>query len=329
MSPILTSLRFDLVLVVESGGRNGHAADEDRIETGERGHGPRPSDVNLDVLELGGALLRGELVCDRPSRGLGRVAELLLLADLVDLHDRPVDLVRDVVPVFLPVDAVLVDLIERLDAFAVRVRPESDAAEHLEGLPMRREAHALDVTDAVTHEAQCPLGRDAGVLLPERAGGRVAWVGERLADLLPQALVELLEVGRGHVNLAARFEDLGVLAAKLEWDRFDRLQVRGDVLTGAAIPARGPLDEHTVLVDQIDRHPVHLLLGDESFDVAPEPALGARSPGLQFLEREDVVERHHRGPVLHRSEEVARRRAHPLRRTVGGDELGELVFQSE
>src|SRR5436190_1652948 len=83
----------------------GHA-----LEHRERRRLSGTPDRHHDLLELRGALLGRELVRDGPARRLRREAELRTQPQVVDLHDHAVDLVRQVVPMLLPVLAVGVDL---------------------------------------------------------------------------------------------------------------------------------------------------------------------------------------------------------------------------
>ena len=67
----------DLVDVVERRVADGRPADEDRGHVRDRGHRACAPDVDLDLLELRGDLLGGELVRRRPARGAADEAELL------------------------------------------------------------------------------------------------------------------------------------------------------------------------------------------------------------------------------------------------------------
>ena len=79
----------------------------------------------------------------------------------------------------------------------------------------------------------------------------------------------------------------------------DRAQVVRDVLADLAVAARGAALEHAVAVDERDREPVDLRLGDELEVAGPRSprARGgahARDPGAQLLLRARVGEREHR-----------------------------------
>ena len=104
-----------LVLVVQRRHADRRAADEHRLEHGERRRPAGAADRHLDVAQQRRALLRRELVGDRPPRRPRRRAEPGALLDVVDLDDDAVDLVAEVVAVLLPVLAVGGDVVERVE----------------------------------------------------------------------------------------------------------------------------------------------------------------------------------------------------------------------
>src|SRR5213078_3609952 len=106
------ALALDLVRVVQGGPVYRRPADLDRLHHGERRDPAGAPDVDLDVEQPGGHLLRRVLEGDGPAgRPAGR-AELALQRDLVDLHHDAVDLVGralGIVPVLAVVGNVLAD----------------------------------------------------------------------------------------------------------------------------------------------------------------------------------------------------------------------------
>ena len=72
VSPGTHVLGLHLVLVVQGGQLDGRAADEHRLEHGERRGLPGAADRHLMSCSIGGALLGRELVGDRPARRLRR-----------------------------------------------------------------------------------------------------------------------------------------------------------------------------------------------------------------------------------------------------------------
>jgi hypothetical protein len=90
---------------------------------------------------------------------------------------------------------------------------------------------------------QVAPGGDGRVLLPQRASGAVARVGERRLAVGDQAGVERFEVGEPEEDLAAHFEHRGhrvlVGAGEPFRDVGDGAGVERDVLAGAAVAAGG------------------------------------------------------------------------------------------
>ena len=169
--------------------------------------------------------------------------------------------------------------------------------------------------------AQNDSSREAvilGVLLPQRAGRRVAGIGEGLEPRLELALVELLERRHRHVHLAAHLEHRRHRAPLLRPPQRvghggDGGHVGGDVVAGDPVAAGGRLHQPAVLVDERHGEPVDLELADEGgLDRLGCDAGHAVEPGVQLLDAEGVVEAHHRRPVLHRGEQ--HRRCPPTRR---------------
>ena len=157
---------------------------------------------------------------------------------------------------------------------------------------------ALGGAEAVAPHRERPLGGELRVELADRAGGRVARVHERRQPGLGAALVEGGEVGQRHVDLAAHLEQRrGVLDP--QGDRGDRAQVVRDVLADLAVAAGGAALEHAVAVQERDRQPVDLRLGDEPElrvldPLAREVRAHAGDPRAQLLLRAGVGERVHR-----------------------------------
>ena len=97
------ALALDLARVVQGGHPDRRPRHQDRLHHPERRDPPGPPDVDLDVEQLGGDLLRRVLEGDRPARCPRRRAELVLDLTLVELDHHTVDLVLDPVPVLAEV----------------------------------------------------------------------------------------------------------------------------------------------------------------------------------------------------------------------------------
>ena len=292
--------------VVESGAGHRRAGDEDRLHHAEGRDAAGASDLDGDVQQAGTDLLGRVLVGGGPAGHSGGVAQAALKGVVVELEDDAVDLVDEVVAV----GGIALDVSLTLDASphhgVVGGHRQPPAGQQLVPLVLPG-GEALprcggDRTDSVGDHRQGPGGGDGGVLLAQRAGGRIAGVGEDLQEggsvglplHVPGAalLVEGLEVLGGEVDLSAHLEQRRVgVAGQDEGDRGDGAHVTGDVLTGGAVAAgRGP-GEDAVLVGQGHGQAVDLDLCCHGELVVADPGLGdhALGPLLDLVEGEDVL----------------------------------------
>jgi hypothetical protein len=153
---------------------------------------------------------------------------------------------------------------------------------------------------------QRPRGRDPRVLLPQRAGCRVARVGERGLAGVDEGGVELDEPLGREEHLAADLEQLRyVVAVHLGRDLVEGADVGGDVFTRTPVAAGGGAHEHSALVDEVDGEPVDLQLAQVADARATDVALHPRRPGGDLLVGERVVEAEHPLEVLDRREQRA------------------------
>ena len=183
--------------------------DEHGFENCEGCDPARASDVDLDVGELGGGLLGRVLVGDRPPRRPRGGTEAALHRDVVDLDHDSVDLVLDVVAVLAPVRDLVDDLVGAGHLGGVGRHRQTPGPERQVGVVQRLRSPALRVPDPVTDHPQLATGRDLRILLPQRAGGRVARIRERRLALRHERGVERLEVLHPEEDLATDLEDLG------------------------------------------------------------------------------------------------------------------------
>ena len=180
--------------------------------------------------------------------------------------------------------------------------------------------HLAHLAPGIGEEAERARGGDARVLLAQRAGGGIARIGEDLLARRLLPLVELEEIGLGHVDLAAHLADFRHVAAfELLRHVLQRADIGGDVLAFAAVAAGGGGDEFAVLVAQRHRQAVDLRLGAEGdlLVVAElEEAADAGDEIDDVLLGEGVVEREHRHRVAHFLEAAGGRGADPARRRI-------------
>ena len=320
VSPISTPLRLTSDGVVQGGQLHGGAGDLDRLHVGEGGDPAGAADVDPDVEELGRRLLRRVLERDRPARGARGRAQPPLQRVLVDLHDDAVDLVLDRVPLLLGALDELPDTRQVVDHPEAVAHRQPERAQPVVGRRLPVDLEAPVRPDAVHHQPQRPGGGDPRVLLPERAGGGVARVGERRLALLDHAGVDVGEGRDREVDLAAHLEQLrDVVPGQLLRDALHRADVGGDVLPRGAVAAGGGAHQPALLVDDRDRDAVDLELAQEAGARAALP-LDAGRPGGQLVAGEGVVQALHPLEVLDRRERGGEAAVDLLARRLGGDE---------
>ena len=287
----------------------------------------RTAGVHADLSEPGGSFLGRELVGDGPPGGVAGGPQLLLQGDLVDLHHHAVDLVVDRVAVALPALAESEHLLQRLDATDVGIDRQAGLFQVVQDLGVTLGPSAFHRADAMAPQAQGPRGGDAGVLLAKASGGCVARIGEGLLAPVPKFLVELLEGPDGQVDLAPDLEDLRMPGpAQTHRDGADGSDVRGDVIPDGPVAPGRSAPVGPILVRERHRQAIDLQLADE-LGLLPDHPLDPLAPRVELLPGERVVQREHRNPVPRGGEQLRRRAADALRRAVGGDELGERLFQ--
>ena len=191
--------------------------------------------------------------------------------------------------------------------------------------------------ELVDADVQRPGRRHGGVLLADGSGRGIARVGverERgsacfaaIFVLCRDLRVHRVEAGFGHVDLAADLEQRRRTSVQLVGHGVDCPEVGGHVLAGAAVAAGSGLNEASAFVDQRDREPVDLGLGDVGPLLAVEQVGGALSPGEQLLGVERVAQREHAQAVLDHREGPAGWRADGLGRAVFRCQFRECAFK--
>ncbi len=299
-------LARQVLLVVKGGGRDRHPSHVNGLQHRERKQATRAADVPDDPVQLRRRGDRRELPRHRPARLAAGDAELPPQRALVDLDHHSVDLVVERLAPLLPPAAALDDLVRRVVPLDLAVDLEPVFAQPLELLRVARELDPLVAADPVAPDRERPRGGDPGVELADRARGRVAGVCERGLPGRGALLVELGERAARKVNLAADLDSLGRVVDP-QWDRPDRAQVLGHVLADHAVAASRPANELAALVEQRDRDPVDLRLGDEpqlpGADVElAQAVVQACLPGPELVRAAGVAQGEHRLQVADRLE---------------------------
>ncbi len=315
---------------MEGGELDRHAGHFDGREHRKGAHVAELADVPHHPLELCHSGRRRELPGDRPARVPADGAESALQLEVVDLHDRSVDLEVELSTASLPCHALCDHLLLPVEQGDAVVYAEAVLAEPLQALGVGLEAEPLGNPDLVAPDRQRPLRRVGRVELADRAGGGVAGIHEGRFARFGAALVERREVAKGHVDLAPHLDQRGCVLDP-QRDRADRAQVVGDVLADLPIAARSPPLERAVPVEQADRETVDLRLDDVGeaglLDaLAGEVVAHPLDPRPQLVPRAHVAERQHRLQMADFLEARDRLTADSLRRRVGRQQLGVLTL---
>ena len=116
----------------------------------------RPTRMRISSSRVDGRHRR-PLVRARPARTLVQTPSRALLVEGVDLDHDAVDLVVELQPALLPLDARGGDLVDRLEPLGVRIRAQAVLAQPLEHLELRLELDTL-----ATARLRRPRSRAAG-----------------------------------------------------------------------------------------------------------------------------------------------------------------------
>ena len=185
-------------------------ASSDRLELGHRRELAGLADLDLISDQPGDRLLGLVLESDRPARALAPRAQPLALVQVVDLHHQAVGLEIERVPLVAPALGRA-----RSPARSSRSGPCAGSP----GCPIassRRVIAKYDVSSIPCDSPRpCEMNRSRrwaqsfGIEQLERAGGRIAGIGERGFARGAAQLVEPDQLGVGHVDLAADLEQAG------------------------------------------------------------------------------------------------------------------------
>ena len=169
---------------------------------------------------------------------------------------------------------------------------------------------AFHFAGAVENDVELAPGDEAGVELFERAGGGVARVGEGFFAGRSALGIDFRKHFLREVNLAAHFQQSRTVVPpvpgrrdacptlELQGQTANGFEIRGNVVAGHAVAARGADGENPVLVPEIDRHAVDLRLNAPVELFVGNELLNALDELPHFILRICVVETHHRDEVL-------------------------------
>ncbi len=170
---------------------------------GDRGHGAGLADLHGDFVQTGHGLVAFEFIGDQPAWALATHAQFFALCEVVDFKDDAVDFEFKVGHRFFQTS----DLVEH----GVRIGENADVGRHRDskGRDLFQKVHVVGRrqsfghSDAMAEEPKIPLGRDRGIQQPNRACGDVAGVFVRFGARPDLTLVQIRQIGVGHVDFAA------------------------------------------------------------------------------------------------------------------------------
>ena len=284
-----------------------------RLKHGIRRQHAGASHRDDDILEKRLLDLGRVLVRRRPPREFRGRAERFTLREGVDLDNSTVNVeiqltagLAHVLNLALHVLRVGVDRIAR----ACR---ETEALEVIKRLHMAFHRQLVAVLNVEAEDGQLSFPRNFAVLLPQRAGSRVARIGKQRLFVQLQLGVECIEHGLFHVDLTAHNE-MRRCVLQLFRDVLDGFEVLGYVLAHLTVTACRTADELAVYILQCDRKAVDLVL-----DNVLRLSDGILHTGIelaQLVKRENILQTFEWVGVRHLGKSAARRTADPLGRRV-------------
>ena len=315
----------DLVLVVQGRPPYRGAGDGNRIEQGYRRDRPGAADLQEDVAKHRARLLRLELEGHGAARALGGGPETLLLVETVDLDDDAVDLVVELLPQIILFSVEFENLADGGAVGVPGIDGEPELPQPLQPVAVGRRRFGFSL-QPVGEAAQRPAGHGLRILQLERAGRRVARIGEQGAPLALLHLVEGAEIRQPHVDLAAH------LAGDPRFPQFQRHRADGarvprDLVSLDAVAARRGAHQEAVFIHQAQGDAVGLQLGDVLDALLRQGLAHPLVEGEDVLPGIAVVEAEHRGGVADGRELLRRLTTDPLRGRVGAFQPRIALFE--
>src|SRR4029077_7695195 len=160
--------------------------------------------------------------------------------------------------------------------------------------------HAPVYKKIVSEEIEAARRCDVWVQHAHGACGGASRIGETLAAEFLLLLVQIFECLARHHRLATHFERsresrfFEGRQINAQRDRADGLGIRCDVFAGGPVAPRDSAHKYPLLIKQRHAQAVELVLADVVDFFTPDQLADAPVEGLEFLERECIVEADHR-----------------------------------
>src|SRR5699024_5063983 len=125
---------------------------------------------------------------------------------LIDFDDYAVDLVVDIVSVLIEIGDEVIDVVGAFQNFRVFADRQAPRMHRLIGLVLTAWLESLAVAQTVTHHRLGTLCGLIGVCHSQGPGRGVAWVGVRRFPRIGPCGIDLIEVCRREIRLAAHLD---------------------------------------------------------------------------------------------------------------------------
>ena len=306
----------------------GCPADYHRLQDSLRGKNAGAPYVDVDVQQVGGRALGGELVGDGPAGLTAGKAEGVLLGEAVDLDHDAVGLIVPVMSAGQHIIVELANLVHGVEDTVLGIYTEAVGAQPFQGGPVAGgHGRFAGVVEAVGPDLHVAAAGNLRIQLADGAGAGVTGVGvERLA-VAGALLVHALEAVQRQVHLTSYFQIGGEIAVERVGDALHLAQVAGDILPGLPVAAGGSQDKCSFAIDEAHRQAVDLELGHHAEGLAVQEVGDAAVPRLQVVPAEGVGQAQHGNWMLYLGEAIGRAAADELGGRAGGTDLGVFGLQ--
>ena len=308
----------DVVLIVQR--RCGHRGPRQthRLHDHLGGQDAGPADLNHHVKHAALLLLRRILEGHSPARRLGRAAEGRTLCQGVDLDDRPVHIIGQLLPVLAQPFDPLHTVPDRLIA-PIGHHREAHGLHGVQRLGMAGKAAVGAVLQIKADDVQLARSRDLRIQLPHGAGGRVAGIGQQRFPAQLPLLVQLAEHRLGHIDLAPDDQALRRVFDP-QRQRTHRAQILRHVFAHQSVAACRTADKDAVFVFERHGQPVDLWLHRIAVRLR-DRSVHTLAEGVELIQREDIRQALQRHLMAHLLKLAQGRAADPLGRGIGRDQL--------
>lgn len=313
----------DEVLIVECRGGDGRPGQMHGSDDGTGRENARASNLHDDILQYRlldlGRVFEG---CG-PAREFGRAAETGTARKAVELHDSPVDIIRQVITRFAESRDQLLCFFH-IAAERIGNDLEFQISQIVQRFAVRPELRALCQLQIEDQNVQPALGRDAGIELAQRTRRRVARVCKKgLSEFLLLG-VECFKTDTRHKDLAAH-DQTGRRMLQRHGNGADGLEIFRHILADQSVAARRAADKLSIDVFQRNGKAIDLRF-DRIFRVRLLLA-HMRVEFTQFVEGKYILQALQRNGVTHLDEFAQRLPADTVRRTERRGVLRILRFQ--